>query len=1103
MESTAALQQLGKTQSPGLRASLDLVARASARLLDPESRLEEILPSLLDDARAIITADGYALWRVRNDGRWAVISAAGLSNKFVATSIEPSAGDLLVRETVALSDVVQSPLLQHQRERYLAEGIRSLLIAPLVVGGQVAGATEFYFRKQHDISQDEAHLATALANLTASALATAQLHERQLRIQKQSQFMAEASAVLSSSLEYETTLATVTRLAVPHLADWCAIDIEDKGDLQRLGVAHVDPAKLELAREYHRLFPPDLESGTGVGAVIRTGKPQLYPHVTEEMLVANARNPHHVAMLRELGFQAFMIMPLATRERIFGAITLVTSSRDLDDQDVKTAEDLARRAGVAIENARLFRLLRQSEQKFRTMSETVPCGIYIHDGKKLLYANPAAEELSGYSQQELASMDLFGPVHPEDRDMVTRRAAARFKGEAVQGRYQFRGMRKDGREIWLDFAGATIEYEGRPALLATAFDITEQKLAQQKLERSEREARSLLENLPDVIARYDRHLRYLYISPAVQGLTGIPAREFIGKRHAEVGLPQELCELFDHSLEKVFKNGESDVIQFTIANPDGTKKFVMGMGIPQFGPDGRVETVLTISHDLTDYRKAEEAIRRNEKELRLITDTLPALVAYVDIQQRFVRVNRTFETWFGHPQHYFIGRSLKEVLGNNYGHLEPYLEQVLRGELVQFETINQYADKRRSVMISYIPDFDERREVRGFVALVQDVSDRRSAEEASRAHEQRLQKFAEAGPAILYSNLPDGTCDFVSERFLQFTGMPLNQVLGFGWVNAIHPDDAARVESTWTQARREGSRHEVEFRFRHHDGTYHWFRAWNVPIRNELGEIVRWFGTCLDVNDQKQAEDALRKAEKLAAVGRMAASISHEINNPLEAVTNLVYLAKKDADISKRGRDLLEAAERELARVSQIATQTLRFYRQSSRPALVNVAELIDSVLHLYEGRLTNSQIKVRREYEGDGVVIEALEGELRQVLANLVGNAIDATPAAGNIRIRVRTHQRPSGPRGVRITVADNGHGIVPELKARIFEPFFTTKTATGTGLGLWVTREIIDKHQGTIRVHSSQLSGRSGTIFSIFLPEKFGEDRSPGLANGKAELF
>src|SRR3954454_14471060 len=173
--------------------------------------------------------------------------------------------------------------------------------------------------------------------------------------------------------------------------------------------------------------------------------------------------------------------------------------------------------------------------------------------------------------------------------------------------------------------------------------------------------------------------------------------------------------------------------------------------------------------------------------------------------------------------------------------------------------------------------------------------------------------------------------------------MKEEQVLGFRWLACVHPEDRPRVQERWTEAARTGTRHEHEFRLRRHDGEYRWFHAWNVPVTSDTGEVVRWYGACHDVNEQKQAQDVLRKTEKLAAVGRLAASISHEINNPLEAVTNLIFLARNDPGVPERVRLFLNTAERELARVSQIATQTLRFYRQSSRPTLASIPELINS----------------------------------------------------------------------------------------------------------------------------------------------------------------
>ena len=236
------------------------------------------------------------------------------------------------------------------------------------------------------------------------------------------------------------------------------------------------------------------------------------------------------------------------------------------------------------------------------------------------------------------------------------------------------------------------------------------------------------------------------------------------------------------------------------------------------------------------------------------------------------------------------------------------------------------------------------------------------------------------------------------------------------------------------------------------------------------------------LHEQQQAEQALRNSEKLAVAGRMAASIAHEINNPLEAITNLIYLCSttdKPDDVKK----YLVMAQQEMARVSAITTHTLRFYRQATNPTPVQVLEILDSVLVLFHSRLDYARVKVKKEY-GTVEPILALSGELRQLFANLIGNSLDAMRGGGTLTIRARKARELRGCRpGVRVVIADTGAGIGPEMKSRIFEAFFTTKGQTGTGLGLWISLEIIQKHSGTVRV-KSRTTSQSGTVFSIFLP-------------------
>jgi len=243
------------------------------------------------------------------------------------------------------------------------------------------------------------------------------------------------------------------------------------------------------------------------------------------------------------------------------------------------------------------------------------------------------------------------------------------------------------------------------------------------------------------------------------------------------------------------------------------------------------------------------------------------------------------------------------------------------------------------------------------------------------------------------------------------------------------------------------------------------------------------------IRDQIQqyalAQAALLRSEKLAVTGRLAASIAHEINNPLEAVTNLLYLMRGNLTPEQR-KQFLGEAEQELARVTEITKQTLRFYREPSQPTATDVSAVLDSVLRLHGSRLRAAGVKVHSEVLSGTATVLSTPGELRQILANIIGNATDAMRQGGCLRIRI-SNRKQSQRTGccVRLTIADNGTGIPPEVLPTIFEPFVTTKGETGTGLGLWVTSEIVKKNGWKIRVRSSRNPAHRGTAFSLLIPQ------------------
>lgn len=348
-----------------------------------------------------------------------------------------------------------------------------------------------------------------------------------------------------------------------------------------------------------------------------------------------------------------------------------------------------------------------------------------------------------------------------------------------------------------------------------------------------------------------------------------------------------------------------------------------------------------------------------------------------------------------------------------------------------------------------------------------------------------LAHLADFVPQMIWMCTPDGANIYFNQRWVDYTGMTLEESYGPGWNRPFHPDDQETARTAWHRAVQTGNQYQVESRLRAKDGTYRWFLMRGEPFKETDGNTVKWFGTCTDIHDMKMAEQVLLKSEKLASVGRMAASVAHEINNPLEAVTNLLYLAKSSNDISTV-HSYIHDAEHELNRVAHITRQSLGFYRESMNPVLSSVQRLIESAIELMTARITAKHARVETRW-GDDVQLSVVAGELRQVFANLLVNSLDAIPHNGVIKIRTSvTYDYQRKQRCFQVTIADNGHGIPHSVRSQIFEPFFTTKGEIGTGLGLWVTKQILDKHQGKIQVRSLTEGPRIGTVMRIkFLPD------------------
>jgi PAS domain S-box-containing protein len=366
-------------------------------------------------------------------------------------------------------------------------------------------------------------------------------------------------------------------------------------------------------------------------------------------------------------------------------------------------------------------------------------------------------------------------------------------------------------------------------------------------------------------------------------------------------------------------------------------------------------------------------------------------------------------------------------------------------------------------------------------ALVKEIIERKRADEALRESEARFRSLYEKAAVGIQQITNDGRILMVNAALCRMLGYSESELLGRTVMELTHPDDLAREAALRDPVLRgEREWYEIEKRYIHCDGSPVWVHLTSSMVRDGSGHPLHRFCIVQNLTERKRAEEALLRSEKLASVGRMASTIAHEINNPLETIGHAVYLALTDPGTSLQAKSYLDLAVQELQRVTHITTQTLAFHRENITPKLIDLRESADSVLKFFAARLKSREITVEKRY-AEVECIRAIGGEIRQVISNLLSNSMDAMPNHGKIQFRLSRSIGRNEARLVRFTIADTGSGIPPEQLKNIFEPFFTTKEVVGTGLGLWVTKEIVEKHGATIRVRSKP---GKGTVFSIAFP-------------------
>ena len=615
----------------------------------------------------------------------------------------------------------------------------------------------------------------------------------------------------------------------------------------------------------------------------------------------------------------------------------------------------------------------------------------------------------------------------------------------------------------------------------------DQRLTQQRaLERRVAELRDFVENAVVPLHRVAADGKILWANRAEMQLLGYAPDEYVGHHISEFHADRTVL---DEILACLGRGEQLQERHARLRHKDGSLRDVIIYSNGYF-EDGQFRYTRCFTIDVSQHaaaiaagEHATRALRETEQRLRAIDEASPLMIWIAGTDRLCNYFNRA---WLE-----FVGRSLEQELGNGWAenvHPDDF-ERCLRTYSTSFDArrsfqmeyrLRHHSGQYRWITDHGVPWFDPDGAFLGYVGGCLDVHEQRLAEEAR----YRLAAIVDSSEDAVISKDLNGVVTSWNAAAERIFGWTATDMIGRSILTVIPPELHPDEDMILGKIRRGERVEHFETERLRKDGTRINLSLTISPVKDAAGRIVGAAKIARDITDQRRREDALRRSEKMAATGQLAASIAHEINNPMQALANLLALIGYGSPADEKTLELVALAQAELNRMSHIARQMLSFYRESPAPVALKLTELMEDVFELVAMQARANHIRIVREYESKGE-LHGYPVELRQLFANLITNAVEAIGQNGELRIRVsRGRDWKDGRTGVRVLVCDTGHGIAEDWRRHLFAPFFTTKTAKGTGLGLWVARGVVEKHHGSIRLRTRTGGPRRGTVFSVFLP-------------------
>jgi PAS domain S-box-containing protein len=716
----------------------------------------------------------------------------------------------------------------------------------------------------------------------------------------------------------------------------------------------------------------------------------------------------------------------------------------------------------------------------------------------VLFWNVAAQRVFGWTAEEVLgrTLPLVPPRGMDEHRQIRQRT---LDGEGFS-QQRITRIAKDGTPIEVTLSTWPIRGATGPvtAFIGIYGDIDGEHLRRRQLLASKQleEIERLYATAPVGLGFLDTDLRFVRVNERMAQIDGLSAEAHIGRRLADV-VP-EVAESIECIYREVVATEaplqEREFRAATRALP-GVQRDWQVSAYPLKQADGTVLGVTFAVSDITERKRLNDEVKRQEMLLRLVIDALPGLVVYVDREYRYRFANRAFGDWFQRPAWDFEGKDLVETLGEaGFQQLREAVDRALAGEQVEFESHLRYADHERDVRLTYVPDRGPDRVVRGMVALVQDVTEQKHAERALRDSEERFRRMVEIAAAGIWIVDVKGNTEFVNDRMAAVLGYTKEHMLGRLCFDFLDPEEHKRARRDFTMSKRRDLGPQ-EYRFRQKDGSIVWLDVTATVMLDDNGRLTGMLAMCTDVTERKKDEQRLRQTQKLESLGILAGGVAHDFNNLLTGIMGNVSLVLETLKPGSQDRAMLQDAITASEHAAQLTRQLLAYAgKDQGKLQTLDLAAAAKELVPLLTASIPKI-VKLSLELEDGVPLVQADPAQLQQVMMNLVINAAESLPerTPGDVKIGVgRRRLQPEDYRDavvpieandreyVSFSVTDNGCGMDPATQARIFDPFFSTKFH-GRGLGLAAVLGIVKGHGGTLTLRTAP---EKGSVFTVLLP-------------------